>query len=109
MSPEFSPDCLHPRVEAELHFAGLSFAECRYPADCSMPSHAHPEAYFVFSLQGTIKAVLRKQTFLRKPSTLIFLPAGEPHSNFFPQEGKTFNIALESEWLERLQSASTLL
>src|SRR5262249_15469678 len=35
--------------------------------------------------------------------------AGEPHTTHFHQEVKTFSIALEPQWAERLQQFSTLL
>ena len=72
-----------------------------------LPPHTHPEAHLFFSLQGTIQEVWKTQSFLRKPSTLIFLPAGEPHSNHF-QGAKTFQIGLEPPWVERLRQFSAL-
>src|SRR2546423_13009439 len=99
MKPAFSPDFVHPKIDAIYHFDGLLFKEICYPPDHRLPPHTHPEAHLIFSLQGTIQEVWKTQSFLRKPSTLIFLPAGEPHSNHF-QGAKTFQIGLEPPWAE---------
>src|SRR5947208_8274497 len=107
MEPAFTPDSVCPRIDATYRFGGVLFKEICYPSNYRMRPHAHRQAQLIFSLQGTVEEVWKRQTLLRTPSTLMFLPVDEPHSNRF-HGVKTLQIELDLPWIERVQQFSPL-
>jgi AraC family transcriptional regulator len=84
--------------------AGLTLAECEYPSGLEMPRHWHDFPHFYFVLLGACTEANETTTRLCKPWSLIFLPAGAPHSNHYHDAGtRTFDIQLEPCWLSRLR------
>lgn len=82
---------------------GLSVNSGSYAAGCSMATHIHEEARFVLQLKGMTKHEVRRETRLVTPSTLLFIPAGEPHADCFLKDSDAFIIGLENHWLSRYQ------
>lgn len=79
-----------------------------YEDGCELPRHAHEEPRFVVVLQGTFSEVsenLSKR--ICRPSTLLFRPAGQIHSNQF-QNGRVacISIRLGPSWLDRFLESS---
>ena len=86
---------------------GLELRETLYAAECKLPVHAHEEARFVVVLHGTFNETSRKSTHTCHPTTLVFRPAGEKHSNLFGSDPSScINIALGQMWLDRFRELS---
>ncbi|HLK60920.1 MAG TPA: AraC family transcriptional regulator [Chthonomonadaceae bacterium] len=82
---------------------GLDFVETTYPREYRNPSHAHSEAQLIFLMAGTVLDTRPRQSLLREPATLIFLPAGEPHATHSHAGFQTFHMGITPQWLERVR------
>jgi AraC family transcriptional regulator len=90
--------------------AGISFTEYEFPPNLQIPLHSHESSYFYLVLRGTFAEVYGKRTRTGIPSTLIFSPAGEKHSDdWHDQGGRCFNVEFEPGWLERVRQHSAIL
>jgi AraC family transcriptional regulator len=90
--------------------AGLILAECRYRPDLEMPRHWHDHAHFYLVLQGSCADTRGQVVTLCQPSSLVFIPAGEPHANQYHGQGtRTFDIELEPRWMRRIGEYSEKL
>src|SRR6267143_216087 len=84
--------------------AGFTLTETAYLPGLTLPKHSHEQAYFCFVLQGRFTEIYGKHSRSCRPSTLIFHPAGEIHSDNFHTGVRCFNIQLTTSWLKRAQS-----
>ncbi len=99
-----------PTIEKRsLPGSGLTFSEEQYVSRGESPLHAHEETEIVFFLEGTVEDVRRRGTVLRTPSTLLVIPAGEPHGGRVPAGLRLFEVWLQPSWLQRFQDFSPLL
>src|SRR5579871_2672108 len=85
---------------------GLDFVETIYPGGYRNPSHAHSEAQLIFLMAGTVLDTRPRQTQLREPATLVFLPAGELHATHTPEGFQTFHVDISAQWLERVRQCT---
>src|SRR6185295_17724913 len=75
---------------------GFSLVETTYAPNLVLPNHSHEYAYFCLVLRGTYIESYGKRTRACKPSTLIFHPPGELHSDSFHGLGaRCFNVQVE--------------
>jgi AraC family transcriptional regulator len=100
---------IEPKLEARYGFQGLRFEELRYPSGFRLPSHTHEHAFLDLCLSGTIQEDWGRQTFVRGPLTLSYLPIGAPHGACFGEEVKTLQIVLPASWLERVGQGAPLV
>jgi AraC family transcriptional regulator len=107
--PSFMPTKLQTKSDASSHFNGLLFHERSYTGRDGRPMHTHDEVYLIFVLQGSVEETRKRQTFVRTPSMLTLLPAGDPHATHFCGGVRTFEIGLPSPWIERLGQYSSLV
>jgi AraC family transcriptional regulator len=91
------------------HLKELSFAEVLYPAGLRMPSHSHEHASLILNMKGVIEVGSRGQSRVTAPSTLVFMPAHEEHTNSVREEGHTLEIILQPSWMDRLSWDSKLV
>src|SRR2546422_865916 len=90
--------------------AGISFTEYEFPPNLQIPLHSHESTFFYLVLRGTFTEAYGKKTRTGAPSTLIFSPAGENHSDdWHDQGGRCFNVEFEPGWLERVRQHSAVL
>jgi AraC family transcriptional regulator len=90
--------------------AGISFTEYEFPPNLQIPPHSHESTYFYLVLRGAFTEVYGKKTRTGAPSTVIFSPAGERHSDVWHDRGgRCFNVEFELEWLERVRQHSAVL
>jgi AraC family transcriptional regulator len=90
--------------------AGISFTEYEFPPNLQIPLHSHESTFFYLVLRGSFTEVYGKKTRLGAPSTLIFSPAGETHSDdWHDQGGRCFNVEFQPEWLERIRKHAAVL
>jgi mannose-6-phosphate isomerase-like protein (cupin superfamily) len=77
---------LLPQDIADLHaleseVGNFYLTESRYPPGMEVPMHSHDNASLYFILSGNMTERCGKVTRERRPSTLVFTPPGEAHSN----------------------------
>lgn len=94
--------CLHGDVLRSGSLAGLTLTETVYAQSLELPVHSHERAYFCFVLDGSFTEVYGKRTRTCHPSTLIFHPSDETHSDHFHSGTRCFNIQMNARWLERV-------
>ena len=69
------------RVEEELYAPGLC-----------IPRHSHDTANFIYIIAGTHWSGHSRGGDICAPGTVRFLPAGEPHENYFPVGSRCIEI-----------------
>lgn len=100
---------LYGNVLRKNAIAGLTLTETSYTADLRLPKHAHEEAYFCFVLQGEYNENYGRHSRSCTPSTLIFHPSNETHSDQFCVAARCFNIQMNAGWQERTRQYSLSL
>lgn len=84
----------------EREVSDFYLTESRYPEGMKVPSHSHENASFYFILRGSMTERCNNVTRERAPSTLVFTPPNEPHSNQIRQHGcRLFMIEIKPRWL----------
>ncbi len=92
---------LHGNLLKRAAVRGVTLVETAYAPSLKIPKHTHSCAYFCFVLQGTYQELYGRQTRACKPSTLVFHPPEETHSDIFDKSGsRCFNVQINSELLE---------
>ena len=92
---------LHGDVVVNTSVAGLTLSETSYAPNLKLPKHSHEQAYFCFVLAGGFIEDYGKRSRSCRPSTLIFHPSGETHSDSFYSDTRCFNIQMNTEWTRR--------
>jgi AraC family transcriptional regulator len=93
MATRLAPGTFFGQTQKSLEVAGLTFAETVYAAGLEIPTHEHTNAFFYFVIEGRCEQVHGRETRAVSPSTLVFHPAGEPHSNrWHGAGGRVFHI-----------------
>lgn len=96
---------LRNRVVAEL-----TLTETAYAPGAVLQQHLHECAYLCLVLQGTYREVSGKRARVCKPSTLIFHPPNEIHSDRFDiGGGRCFNVQVSPAWLDRVRQHSVVM
>ena len=107
---KLAPGCFYGNALKSHLIAGFSLIETTYAPNLLVPKHAHECAYFCFVLPGTYTETYGRRTRACKPSTLIFHPPDEIHSDRFDNAGgRCFNVQVEPQFLERVREHSTIL
>jgi AraC family transcriptional regulator len=77
------------KVEEELYCPGLC-----------IPRHSHSTANFIYIVAGTHWSGHSRGGDICAPGTVRFIPAGEPHENYFPVGSRSIEIVLRQPILE---------
>jgi AraC family transcriptional regulator len=92
---------LHGKLLKRATVRGVTLAETTYSPNLKIPKHLHSCAYFCFVLQGGYREIYGQRNRECKPSTLVFHPPDESHSDIFEKSGsRCFNIQINSELFE---------
>ena len=75
---------------------GFTLAETSYSRGHNLPRHSHQHPYFCFVLKGKFAEFCGKRVRTCQPSTLIFHPSGELHSNHFNTDAHCFNLQINN-------------
>lgn len=98
------------RILRTLDASGFVFKEKLFPARGRLVEHAHDHAYFCFVEAGRFTEANAGLAIDCTPSTLIFGPAGEAHSNeFYEEPVRVLTIAISPKWVERVAQESIAL
>jgi len=74
---------------------GFTLAETTYSRGHKLPRHSHQHPYFCFVLEGKFSEFCGKRIRECQPSTLIFHPSGELHSDHFNTDAHCFNLQID--------------
>jgi AraC family transcriptional regulator len=96
-------------ILSNVYIAGLTLSETSYASKLKLPKHSHEHAYFCFVLEGAFIEVYGRRTRSCHPSTVVFHPAYESHSDFFHSDSRCFNLQMSRTWLERVSRETKLL
>jgi AraC family transcriptional regulator len=106
---KFSSGRFYGKVSKTMSTAGFGLMETAYAPTLNLPAHSHESTYFCFVIEGSFTEFYGKRSRLYYPSTLVFHPAGETHSDYFHTGARCFNIQMDAEWLERVQQHSSVI
>jgi AraC family transcriptional regulator len=97
-------------MHAQLQFsnARIDCKQSRYQAGALRQRHYHDSAWVVFTFTGSFALTMRSGESLLTPRSLLYVPAGEAHSNVFGSQGAdVFVTAIDPAWIgHRLEIAS---
>lgn len=107
---KLAPGCFYGHALKSRLIAGFSLIETTYAPNLLVPSHAHECAYFCFVLRGRFTETFGRRMRMCGPSSLIFHPPDEMHSDRFDSAGgRCFNVQMDPQLLERAREYSTIL
>jgi AraC family transcriptional regulator len=90
--------------------SGFKLIETAYAPCVEIPRHFHESAYLCLVLQGNYTETYGRHLRVCKPSTLIFHPPDESHSDSFHHGGgRCFNIQVSLPWLNRVREYSMVM
>jgi AraC family transcriptional regulator len=87
----------------------IHIEEAEYAPGFCLARHFHEHAEFACSMEGVHWSLLSHAGYTCRPGTLRFLPAGEPHENYFPNGARCLRIELRSPILERAREYGAVL
>src|SRR5262249_61956290 len=110
MAIKLSPGTFFGQSSRSLEVAGLTFAESVYNSEFYIPIHEHINAFFYLVIEGMYKEIYGRKTRTGGPSTLVFHPAGEPHSNhWYGAGGRVFIIEISQSLAQSIPECSLVL
>ncbi|CAN5542000.1 hypothetical protein BH20ACI3_BH20ACI3_33350 [soil metagenome] len=89
--------------------SAFTLTETAYAQSLELPKHSHERAYFCIVLGGSFTEVYGRVSRSCRPSTLVFHPAGETHSDLFHTSTRCFNIQMNARWLECVRRQSRII
>ena len=88
---------------------GLTLSETSYGSNLKLPEHSHEKSYFCLVVRGAYTESRYKSEQACNPSTLVFHPEDESHSDHFHTDSQCFNIQMDDGWIERMRQHSIAL
>ena len=92
----------------ECHVAGFRLTESACPAGFKLPKHSHEHASFCLVLQGRLTETYSNKSFHCKPSTMVFTPPDQAHSDDFHIAERTFILEITPAALKRIREYSAI-
>jgi len=89
-------------MHAQLQFSNASIdcKQAHYHAGALRERHYHDSTWVVFTFNGSCSLNMRATETQLTPKSLVYVPAGEVHSNVFGSQGaKLFVIATDPAWV----------
>ena len=110
MSPKLAIGRFYGTQSQSRTVADIRLTESLYSPAFRIPTHSHESAYFGLVLEGSYTETYEAKTRQCLPSTLLFHPAGEVHSECHDDVTvRILNIEFPGKWRERLNDYSTFL
>lgn len=98
------PATLYPgesrRTIAKIETATLKVEEMAYAGGLCVARHCHDTANLLYIVAGAHWSGYSRGGDTCVPHTVRFLPAGEPHENYFPVESRCLNVELRPSMLD---------
>jgi AraC family transcriptional regulator len=88
------------RVLGELETSAVKVEEELYAPGRCIPRHSHATANFIYIIAGTHWSGYSRGGDICRPGTVRYLPAGEPHENYFPIGSRCLEIELRQPIFE---------
>jgi mannose-6-phosphate isomerase-like protein (cupin superfamily) len=94
----------------QIQFANarIDCRQSRYQAGAVRQRHYHDSTWVVFTFTGSFALTMRSAESLLTPGSLLYVPAGEAHSNVFGSQGAgVFVTTIDPAWFgDRLEIVS---
>jgi AraC family transcriptional regulator len=88
----------------------LLLSESTYAPATRLPTHSHAHAYLALAVRGGYRESCGHKERQCLPSTVIYHPPGEAHSNQFQDSvGRVFRVEFGTMWLVRLSEHARVL
>lgn len=104
MAKKTQPSPLYPgesrRTIAKIETAAMKVEEVLYARGLCIGRHFHDTANFLYIVAGVHWSGDSRGGHTCVPRTVRFLPAGEPHENYFPVESRCLNVELRQSILD---------
>jgi AraC family transcriptional regulator len=95
---------------SEREIAGFHSTETSHPPGFRIPGHFHEFDSLYVVLQGSLTEFYGRRQRECKPSSVVFTPAGETHSDLFNNAGgRCLLVEIPSSFIERLAEAGVRL
>ncbi len=88
------------RVLGKLETAAVKVEEMVYAAGLCVARHSHYTSNFIYTIAGAHWSGHSRGGDICAPRTVRFLPAGEPHENYFPVGCRCLHVELQRPILE---------
>ena len=92
LAARYPPQSRH--VLGELETPSVKVQRVRYAPGLSLARHAHDTPHFIYIVDGLHWSGHGRGGDACAPGTVRFLPAGEPHENFFPVGSHCLHVEL---------------
>jgi AraC family transcriptional regulator len=109
MHPSLRPGSFFGTDLARREVGGFLFAESAFAAGARIPVHTHENPFFYLVVDGLCEETAQSGTRLSGPATLVFHPAGAPHSDHWPQAGRCLHIEISHQRLRQLDEYCRVL
>jgi len=80
----------------------FTLSEIVYPAELSLPKHAHRQAYVTFVIEGGLHETYSSGAIACRTGAVRFLPAAEVHENWFEAGARCLHIGSDPVVLAQL-------
>lgn len=98
------------KVMRSREVAGFRLTETGYAPNQKLSRHSHEHANFIIVLRGTFTEHFGRKTRWCAPSSVIFRPPEELHSDHFHNAGgRCLTIEVAAQWWERAREHSVIL
>jgi len=87
-------------ILAELETPAVKLEEMVYAPGLCIARHSHGTANFIYIIAGTHWSGYSRGGDTCTPHTVRFLPAGEPHENYFPDGSRCLHVELRQPILD---------
>lgn len=109
MHPSLGPGSFYGTDLARREAGGFLFAESAFAAGARIPTHTHENPFFYLVVDGVCEETAGAQTRLSGPATLVFHPAGAPHSDHWPRAGRCLHVEISQARLGQLSEECPVL
>ena len=104
-----SSGCFYGDTSKIISTHSFRLMETIYAPAIELPAHSHELTYFCYVIDGSFTEFYERRSRSCRPSTLVFHPAGETHSDNFHTSARCFNIMIKAELLERVRQHSRVI
>lgn len=110
MAQKLPYGCFEAKILRNQVVTGFVLTDTLYAPHLNLPRHAHERACFSFVLKGSFTEKYRNTTRTCPPASIIYLPPGEVHSDYFHSDGaRCLHIEITSEVVARLREYSVII
>ncbi len=92
--------CNSRRVLGRLETSTLKIEEVEYVAGSCLARHSQSFPFLACTITGVHWSANDHAGYVCRPGTVRFLPAGEPHENYFPARSRCLLVKLQSPILQ---------